>query len=888
MAETQTATATRRAVAPDSTAILRTLRAIIEPGQVTELRALHAVSPAWPKPHTVSGYFDYDHLDAMAKAAATIQAPAVYFIPNPVDPALLARAANRLEHGAKNTTADSDILQRRWLLIDTDPWRPAGISSTDAQHAAALAKAAAIAEWLSLAGWPEPMQADSGNGAHILYRVDLPTDDGGLLQRILAALAFRFDDATVNVDLTTFNPARIWKLYGTVARKGDDTAERPHRLATLLHVPDTLIPVPRPLLDAVAAMLPKEPERKTAPGPAFDLDGWIRDHLPDAEAPQPWQQGGRRWILPVCPWNAEHTGGAAYIVQLPSGAIDAGCHHNGCAGRDWRALRDLLEPRSTPRPAIGGNGHRPGAEIGATVTSGETAAELPEIIATGRAMRAVTKDALDTLTDANASPAVFVRSGELTRIGQNEHGLPVIERMTEAAVRGRMERCAQFTRLHKSKEGDDWQHIPIAPPLDVVRDLMALGAWPFPPLVGIIEAPTIRPDGHLLTAPGYDAATRLYHAPAGGLTVPPISEQPTDSDKAAALELLREAIQDFPFEDDASRANALAAMITPVVRSMIAGPVPMALFDKPQAGTGASLLAEVVALIATGRPSAMFTAPADDEGWKKEITSLLLQGRTVITVDNIEGRLFSPSLAAVLTAQLWEDRLLGQNKSATLLHRAVWIGTGNNIRLGGDLPRRCYWVRMDAQEARPWERSGFRHPDLFDWVEKQRGAILAAILTLARAWVTAGRTKAAALPKLGGFESWAETIGGILINAGVSGFLGNLAAMYEQADDDTPQWELFLTVWHDKWGAELVTTQEVAKALKEPPAGEMMTPENKTLKEALPVDLADTEDRGFTRKLGWALTKRKGMRFPNGLSIKRGNKTQGANRWYIVEAPTKM
>lgn len=531
----------------------------------------------------------------------------------------------------------------------------------------------------------------------------------------------------------------------------------------------------------------------------------------------------------------------------------------------------------TPRPVAAATVAP--APSGQAETPAADAPDLPEIVTTGRPMRTLTDDAMDAWTKANASPAVFVRSGELTRIGQNEHGLPVIEPMTEAAVRGRIDRCAQFTRLRKRREDDPWQHIPMTPPIEVVRDIMALGRWPFPALVGIIEAPTLRQDGHLLTAPGYDPDTRLYYIPAAGLNVPPIPDRPTEDDKQAAIGLLREIIANFPFEDDASRANALAAMITPVARPMIPGPVPMVLFDKPQAGTGASLLAEVVALIATGRPSAMFTAPADDEGWKKEITSLLLQGRQVITVDNIEGRLFSPSLAAVLTASLWEDRILGQSKSATLIHRAVWIGTGNNIRLGGDLPRRCYWVRMDAQEARPWERSAdtFKHPDLCAWVGKERGRILAAILTLARAWVTAGKVKDTSLPTLGGFESWARTIGGILINAKVGGFLGNLVAMYEQADDDTPQWEIFMAAWRDKWPDKYITTPDVAAELAS----------NETLRGALPMDLADYTDKGFTRRLGKALARRNMMRFPNGLCVKSGAKEKKANTWQVVEVKPK-
>jgi hypothetical protein len=188
---------------------------------VTELRALNVVERTYRSPHVVSGYFD--DIERLAAAACEIeQASGIYVIPNPVRPALLARASNRTRPITRDPlTGDTDVAHRHWLLIDLDPQRPAGISATDDEHSAALQCAREIRTALREHGWPEPVLADSGNGAHLLYRIDLPTNDGGLVKRVLAALAFRFDDASVKVDLTTHNPARIWKLYGTPARKGD-------------------------------------------------------------------------------------------------------------------------------------------------------------------------------------------------------------------------------------------------------------------------------------------------------------------------------------------------------------------------------------------------------------------------------------------------------------------------------------------------------------------------------------------------------------------------------------------------------------------------------------------------------------------------------------------
>jgi hypothetical protein len=224
----------------DPSEIRRALQAIVEPGQVVELRALGVSTSAFPRPHTVSGYFD--DMEKLAKAAASLsKAKGIYFTPNPLDPAVFSRAANRLRVVDRHDplTSDGDVLSRRWLLIDADPVRRSGISSTDEEHEAALARMRACHRWLQEQGWPTGIEADSGNGGHLLCRIDLPNDDASrtLVQRCLEALAHRFDDAHVTIDRTVYNAARIWKFYGTMARKGDSTVGRPHRLSRLWEAP---------------------------------------------------------------------------------------------------------------------------------------------------------------------------------------------------------------------------------------------------------------------------------------------------------------------------------------------------------------------------------------------------------------------------------------------------------------------------------------------------------------------------------------------------------------------------------------------------------------------------------------------------------------------------
>lgn len=213
--------------------IRRALGVLFEPGAVVELRAFNELG--W----TRSGYFD-DH-EALAEAAAVLdrQGWQIYVSLNPVDEALLARAANRVKDRPKATTSDNDVVRRRWLLIDLDPVRPSGVSASEEEKAAAKVRAQEIARFLLARGWPYPIVADSGNGYHVLYRIDLPNDreSRDQVKSVLEALAFRFDDDRVRIDMTVHNAARISRLYGTTTRKGDPTTERPHRTSKIVLTP---------------------------------------------------------------------------------------------------------------------------------------------------------------------------------------------------------------------------------------------------------------------------------------------------------------------------------------------------------------------------------------------------------------------------------------------------------------------------------------------------------------------------------------------------------------------------------------------------------------------------------------------------------------------------
>jgi hypothetical protein len=329
----------------DIEAALHALSLFHEPEDVIELRIISDGN------RIDSGYFCLKNAPAIRKALASINGDAegVYFVLNKLDPMLLARAANRVRR-AKETTKDANILERRWLYIDIDPNRLSGISASEGEHQAALNCGEKIREFLAALGWPQPVIVDSGNGGHLYYRLPAIAVDAhgdALIKYCLAAIAAKFSDDSVKVDVVTDNRARITKLPGTMARKGDATPDRPHRLSKILEEPERVEMVSLDLLQHLAAEAPvpqsSPHEQPPTPSGRFDIEGWLAGSgLDIGRGPEPYD-GGRRWILESCPFNRDHKKSAA-VIQYASGALKFDCKHESCQQKDWRALRDLIEP----------------------------------------------------------------------------------------------------------------------------------------------------------------------------------------------------------------------------------------------------------------------------------------------------------------------------------------------------------------------------------------------------------------------------------------------------------------------------------------------------------------------------------------------------------------
>ena len=213
--------------------------------------------------------------------------------------------------------------------------------------------------------------------------------------------------------------------------------------------------------------------------------------------------------------------------------------------------------------------------------------------------------------------------------------------------------------------------------------------------------------------------------------------------------LLNNLLIDFPFVDEASRANAMAALLLPFVRPMIPGATPLHLIDAPTPGTGKGLLVDVLTAPFNPTGPAIIPPAKDDEEWRKKITAYLTAGHSHLSIDNIPstGKVDSASLAIALTSKIWTDRILGQSEKITLPIRNVWLATGNNVLLSDELTSRAVWIRLDAKLERPRQRTGFKIDRLDAWSRQHRNELVTAALVLIRkldkrrpaAWRLSGR-----------------------------------------------------------------------------------------------------------------------------------------------------
>lgn len=378
----------------------------------------------------------------------------------------------------------------------------------------------------------------------------------------------------------------------------------------------------------------------------------------------------------------------------------------------------------------------------------------------------------------------------------------------------------------------------------------------FSPLERISHAPFVRSDGSVAAEPGYDKTTRTLLSPDpvfGGIKVP---DAPTGEQIAAARQLIMtEWLGDFPVNSDADRANLLAAVVTPAVRGMIPK-VPLLIVDGLQMGVGKNLLADSILTVYTGSPAQPMNWVSDPDELRKQITAAFRTGQEFFVFDEAHTVEGAP-LAQALTANTWQDRILGVSTMAEFPNRVTWMSLGNQVQVKGDLSRRVYRVALRPDYANPQDRKAesFRHPglsglDLASWTQKHRRELLTAILTLVRAWFDQGQPRPSRGISFGSFETWERIVGGIVETAGVTGFLDNLKVWRSESDFDSQYWTQHLLWLQQMFAAEPFRTAEVrAKALTAPESYQA------------PPRLDDPSEKTYGKHLGEAYSRLRGRRY---------------------------
>ncbi|GEM_PF-1400988 len=415
-----------------------------------------------------------------------------------------------------------------------------------------------------------------------------------------------------------------------------------------------------------------------------------------------------------------------------------------------------------------------------------------------------------------AGHGLYQRHGSLVRVvgggaaaSENDGLLPRTEPVPPHALWGMAADSARWWRRDR-----DGVLLPSQPQAKVIQALMSRGSWRFPHLRSVAVTPTLRADGSIVSRPGYDPATRIYFDPCG-VDFPPIPANPGLQDALRALDDVMEPFSEFPFRRPCHRSAVLAALLTIVGRHAIAGPVPAFAVTSTCGGSGKGLLVNVISVTATGRPARARVWPESGPEVRKDLLTVTREGHAMAQYDNVDIPVRSGFLASLLTAEWFEGRGLGSNRTAGGPVHTVLFLNGINLRIGGDLYRRVIPSELHPGVEHPERRTDFRRDEveLIEFVRRERSRLVVAALTILRAFILAG---APCSPRdaLGTFSAWSRLIRGACIWLGLEDPVAGMSQLSEDADEDRETKLQFLRAWHGAFGTREVLLVDALEAVR--------------------------------------------------------------------------
>ena len=873
--------------------------------EIFEIRIL--VPSAEPnKKSTYYGYFDNAESAYLSLTEFKLSWSGAYCTMHSVDPELFSNAPNTIVRAMRGTaTPDESIIRRKWIMLDFDPLRwPKIQPSTDEEKESAFETCKNVSRFCMFRGMPEPILADSGNGYHLLWKCDIPVESD-VHKRMLVEIASKFNSAAVDVDLTIANPSRIWKIYGSLARKGVSTEDRKFRYSKIISIPEEMQVLTEK--DLLKWLPPAGKESKVL---IYQEDGSTKEYrgreakkeesLATVRLPDRKDGGGKRspdieevtikqsefdalkkineWglktlppfkkgeltvhELETCPCGRKLRDRSSALYVLPGGAAGFGCKHSTCefsesGGNRWKDLRSTYErerpiekvfnsdrqiaealsglnPKTKQKQMVFDDSDwaslgdsifddaipiKPDSAVtvvdddfdmdgilgelkGNPISKEQEEVELEvlrpvkmdKIVRSpdGRRMVDVKQDYNSiynhVFEEISRKEDVYTAQGRLAYVDEDKCIMVPFE---TAGLDRLAWRSCEFIEYKKTQMG--FVTKAAAAPKRVVESLNEIDHHDRKHLreVGqVIRSPFFTSAGTLITEAGYNMESKTYL-----IDSPEMEYMGSTVD---CLKFLHEIIQDFPFQSNSERANFLGTWLTPLVRSMISGPVPMTVIEANKRGTGKTKLAQIVQKTYGMKPE-VGDLPKEEENMEKLMLSIIIEGKPIHLFDNVKHSVNSACLDRILTTGYYSARLLGKTKNLHCEVLQLFIMTSNNTRMSEDMSRRFARVRLKTNLKNPERRSDIEKVDILSWIEINRGKVLSALSGLVQNWLEQGSPVHNDLPRLGSFEGWRDVVGAILWTAGERDWMQNM----DEAMNDSlivDEWEQFAEHWYQEIG----------------------------------------------------------------------------------------
>lgn len=479
----------------------------------------------------------------------------------------------------------------------------------------------------------------------------------------------------------------------------------------------------------------------------------------------------------------------------------------------------------------------------------------------GKQLRALRR----AMTDRTI-PNLYLRGGAITWVKTDEDGQATMSPVGATELRSYITEWIDTW----TNRGDE--PTAVLPDNDVCAAIIAAHDHDgLPALESVATTPVLRPDGTLLQTPGHDPDTGLYYHPRHS-HLDYIADVPSPEQvKRARHFLFNQILADFPWEARSDRAQFIALMATPIIRTMVPGATPLGAITARDQGSGKSLLLEILSSM-YGHSDMQWVSSEEEQ--RKAITAQLTEAaEPVVGIDNVPNgqAIGSHVLATLFTKDVWRDRVLGATKTVTVPNDKLWVVTGNNLQVTDDQASRTIWVRIDPKMPNPSSRAGFiverevtGGEYLGDWLRTNGWRLLSAMLTLVQDWAMHDFPQIDTRHR--GYTRWASHLAGFLAHHGIDGFLEDIHEQMASTDETAETLTPFYEAWWNTFGPREVLARELLEA--------------NAMAETYPV--GDDGTRITAKKLAALLKKFEGRYF-GGLVARKtnGDTRRGIRKWKL-------